>query len=70
MSNANLAGRENEFPLPGKLALLAFRPSRELAPIAMENLTRGRVGSEIYGGDQREVSIILVNLLLTFESQL
>ena len=49
MSNANLAGRENEFPLPGKLALLAFRPSRDLAPVAMENLARGRVGSEIYG---------------------
>jgi hypothetical protein len=25
----------------------------------MENLTRGRVGSEIYGGDQREVSYLL-----------
>ena len=57
MSNANLAGRENEFPLPGKLALLAFRPSRDLAPIAMENLTRGRVGSEVHSGDKREVSL-------------
>ncbi len=41
MSNANLAGRANEFPLPGKLALLAFRPSRELAAFVMETLGAG-----------------------------
>ena len=58
MSNANLAGRANEFPLPGKLALLAFRPSRELAAFVMETLARGRVSNKIHGGDQREVSKI------------
>jgi hypothetical protein len=31
------------FPLPGELAGLAVRPSRELAALARETLSRGRV---------------------------
>ena len=61
MSSANLAGRAHELPLPGKLALLAFRPSRELAAIAMQTLSRGRVSHKIHGGDRREVSNLLAN---------
>ena len=56
MSHANLAGRADAFPLPGTLAVLAFRPSRELAAFLMETLARGRVSSKMHGGDQREVS--------------
>ena len=45
MSSTNLAGRAKVFPLPGKLALLACRPSRELMAFARETPARGRVGT-------------------------
>jgi hypothetical protein len=44
------------FALPGKLAELAYRPSRELAYSAVESSARGRVQLANTTGDQREVS--------------
>ena len=56
MSSTNLAGRGKQlFSLPGKLALLACRPSRELVDfLVFSNAREGEIN--LRTGDQREVS--------------
>jgi hypothetical protein len=46
------------FTLPGELATLAVRPSREWAALVMLILTRGRVGKTMVRRQARSVEIL------------